>query len=386
MPRCGSFLVQKSKVGQISVLSSQATADDHPETGALDADIAVPATPMESPTSVEGINADGDRLHGAVAVPAVGDIRISVVVPARNEAASIAQVVERSFAAFDQLGMGGEVLVVDDGSRDATGAILGELQTRYANLSVFRRRRSYGMTAALQTMFTAARGEIIILIPGDMESDPLEDVPILVRHMEATDLDVVAGWRQGRKDSKVLASAVYNFVMRSMASVPVHDGNWIKAMRRDVVENFPPLRSDWHRFLLMIAAHRGFRIGEVQTGYRPRSAGNSKFGWERIPISLLDVLVVRFLLTFSHAPMRFFGGLGLAGMAISLLVFTYLTGLYVFAETQQRPVFLAAGVLAIISVLMLLVGFLAELIVNQGERIAALEQRLAKREDDYRSD
>lgn len=306
-------------------------------------------------------------------------IYVSVVVPARNEEGSIREVVTRAFAAFDELGVTGEVLVVDDGSRDATGAILAELQTVYPRLVVFRRRRSYGMTAALQTMFTASEGDIVILIPGDMESDPLEDVPILVRHMEAHDLDVVAGWRQGRKDSKVLASSIYNFVMRAMASVPVHDGNWIKAMRRDVVETFPPLRSDWHRFLLMMAAHQGFRIGEVKTGYRPRAAGSSKFGWERIPISLLDVLVVRFLLTFSQAPMRFFGGLGLAGIAISLVVFLYLTGLYVFADTQQRPIFLAAGLLAIISVLLLLVGFLAELIVSQGERISALERRLGAR-------
>jgi hypothetical protein len=128
--------------------------------------------------------------------------------------------------------------------------------------------------------------------------------------------------------------------------------------------------------LLIFAVHHGFKVGEVKTFYRPRAAGSSKFGWERIPISFLDVLVVKFLLTFSQAPMRFFGGLGLAGMAISLLIFLYLTGLYVIADTQQRPVFIAAGILAVISVLLLLVGFVAELIVSQGERIAQLERQL----------
>jgi hypothetical protein len=169
--------------------------------------------------------------------------------------------------------------------------------------------------------------------------------------------------------------------MRKLAGVPVHDANWIKAMRREVVESFPPLRSDWHRFLLMIAVHQGFKVGEVQTSYRPRPAGSSKFGWERIPISFLDVLVVKFLLTFSQAPMRFFGGLGLAGMAISLLIFLYLTGLYLFAQTQQRPIFIAAGILAIISVLLFLAGFLAELIVSQGARIAQLERQLQQGRD-----
>lgn len=301
---------------------------------------------------------------------------ISVVIPARNEEATVGMVVERAFAAFAELGRSGEVLVVNDGSTDRTKQVLREAEARYPSLRVFSNRRSQGMTAALQTMFAAGQGDIIILIPADMESDPLVDVPALVRHMEANDLDVVAGWRQGRQDNKVLASNIYNWVMQQLAKVPVHDGNWIKAMRREVVMSFPPLRSDWHRFLLMFAVHHGFRVGEVKTFYRPRPAGSSKFGWERIPISFLDVLVVKFLLTFSQAPMRFFGGLGLIGIALSLLTFVYLTGLYVFAETQQRPVFIAAGILAVISVLLLLVGFIAELVVNQGERIAQLEREI----------
>jgi glycosyltransferase involved in cell wall biosynthesis len=306
---------------------------------------------------------------------------ISVVVPARNEEATIWQVVERSFRAFAELGREGEVLVVNDGSSDGTGAVLADLQRIYPRLRVFSQRRSQGMTAGLQQMFGASRGDIVILIPADMESDPLQDVPVLVRHLEQHNLDIVAGWRQGRNDGKVLASKVYNVVMRWLANVPVHDGNWIKAMRRSVIESFPPLRSDWHRFLLMIAAQQGFRMGEVPTYYKPRTAGSSKFGWQRIPISLLDVLVLKFLLAFSHKPMRFFGGIGLMGIVLSLLTFLYLTGLYLFTDTQQRPIFLAAGILAIISVLLLLVGFLAELIVSQGERISQLERRLIELDD-----
>jgi glycosyltransferase involved in cell wall biosynthesis len=303
-------------------------------------------------------------------------LSISVVVPARNEEATIAAVVERSFQAFDELGRAGEVLVVNDGSTDATATVLAGLQARYPHLRVFTHRRSRGMTAALQRMFTASQGDIVILIPADMESDPLRDVPTLVRTLEANDLDVAAGWRQGRRDNKVLASKVYNVVMERIAGVHVHDGNWIKAMRREVVASFPPLRSDWHRFLLMIAVHNGFRVGEVPTFYQPRPAGSSKFGWERIPKSFLDVLVLKFLLTFSEAPMRFFGGLGLAGLLISAAVFLYLILLYAFTQTQQRPIFIAAGVLASVSVLLILVGFLAELIVTQGARIAELERSL----------
>jgi hypothetical protein len=239
------------------------------------------------------------------------------------------------------------------------------------------------MTAGLQRMFTASQGDIVILIPADMESDPLRDVPDTgASRWRPTTWMVAAGWRQGRRDNKVLASKVYNVVMERIAGVHVHDGNWIKAMRREVVASFPPLRSDWHRFLLMIAVHNGFRVGEVPTFYQPRPAGSSKFGWERIPKSFLDVLVLKFLLTFSEAPMRFFGGLGLAGLLISAAVFLYLILLYAFTQTQQRPIFIAAGVLASVSVLLILVGFLAELIVTQGARIAELERSLLERRND----
>jgi glycosyltransferase involved in cell wall biosynthesis len=297
---------------------------------------------------------------------------ISVVVPARNEEATVALVVARSFAAFAELGRPGEVLVVNDGSTDRTGAILRELQAQHPALTVFTNRRGQGMTAG--------RGEIVILMPADMESDPLADVPVLVRALEAHDWDVCAGWRQGRADGKVFASRIYNAVMQGMGGVTVHDGNWIKAFRREVIDSFPPLRSDWHRFLLMIAVHQGFRVGEIPTGYQPRPAGSSKFGWERIPKSFLDVVVLKFLLTFSDAPMRFFGGLGLAGLIIAALTYLYLLGLYLFTNTQQRPIFQAAGILAVISMLLFLVGFLAELIVTQGERISALEKKLARAE------
>ncbi|MCB0072731.1 MAG: glycosyltransferase, partial [Caldilineaceae bacterium] len=283
---------------------------------------------------------------------------VSVVVPARNEEATIAAVVTRCFAAMDTMGRGGEVLVVNDGSTDGTAHALAQLQCTYPHLRIHTNRRSGGMTNALERMFAASAGDIVILIPADMESDPLVDIPALVNHMEATDLDVVAGWRQGRKDGKVFASNIYNFVMTKIGGVDVHDGNWIKAMRRDVIDSFPPLRSDWHRFLLMIAAHNGFRIGEVPTFYQPRPAGSSKFGWERIPKSFLDVLVLKFLLAFSDAPMRFFGGLGLAGLIVSGVIFAYLILLYLVAQTQQRPIFIAAGILAVISVLLILVGFL----------------------------
>jgi len=313
---------------------------------------------------------------------------ISVVVPARNEEATIADVVERTIQAFSNMGRVGEVLVVNDGSTDKTAEVLVGLEEKYGDtLRTFTHRRGLGMTIALQRMFSSSRGDIVILIPADMESDPLEDVPTLVNYLEEHDLDAVSGWRQERNDGKVLASNIYNFVVRNLSGLTVHDGNWIKAMRREVIDSLPPLRSDWHRFILMIAAHQGYSIGEVPSSYKLRTAGSSKFGFSRIPISFLDVLVLKFLLTFNQAPMRFFGGLGLVGLTASSVIFFILTIMYYSTNTQKRPIFIATCVLVLISVLLILVGFLAELIVTQGERITELEERasLEDRNDLLRS-
>ena len=151
--------------------------------------------------------------------------------------------------------------------------------------------------------------------------------------------------------------------------------NWIKAFRREVVENIR-LRSDWHRYILILAAAQGYSIGEVKVNYYPRQKGKSHYGFGRLPVSFLDVLVVKFLLTFSRKPMLFFGGIGLALVATSLTTFVVLTVMYLIDLGQRRPIFDFAGVLLLVGVLLFVVGFLAELIATQNERIEDLERRL----------
>ncbi|MEZ4612598.1 MAG: hypothetical protein R2838_20530 [Caldilineaceae bacterium] len=136
------------------------------------------------------------------------------------------------------------LVVVNDGSTDGTAHMRWHrLQCTLSTPARPHHRRSGGMTNALERMFAASAGDIVILIPPIWNRTRWWTFR-LVNHMEATDLDVVAGWRQGRKDGKVFAHNIYNLVMRKLMAVPVHDGNWIKAMRRDVVESLPPLRSD----------------------------------------------------------------------------------------------------------------------------------------------
>lgn len=303
---------------------------------------------------------------------------LSVLIPARDEAGNIPALLEkvgRAFAALEPQGYAGELVLVDDGSTDGTGDVTASLAGQYPFLRLVRHRRNQGLTAALRTGFREVRGDIIIFLPADLESDPEEDIPKLLGKLNEG-YDVVAGWRQGRDDGKVFTSGIYNQVSKTLFDVPVHDMNWIKAFRREVIEAFPPLRSDWHRFLLHIAADQGFRIGEVPTNWYPRRAGRSKFGIGRIPISFLDVLVVRFLLTFSQAPMRFFGGLGLACLGLSSATFIFLLALWLIDQTQKRPIFIAAGIVGLAGLVLILVGFITELIVSQAEQLREMEREV----------
>jgi glycosyltransferase involved in cell wall biosynthesis len=301
-------------------------------------------------------------------------IDVSVFIPAHNEAGNVTPLMESIAGCFAEHKIAGEVILVDDGSTDGTRAEALVCAERFPFLKVVSHRRNLGLTAAMKTGFRHCQGDVIVFLPADMESHPDEDIPKLLNKM-ADGYDVVAGWRQGRADGKIFASGIYNAVSRRLFNVQAHDMNWIKAFRRSVVEGMH-LRSDWHRFILMIAAAQGYRIAEVKVNYYPRRVGRSKFGILRIPISFLDVLVVKFLLTFSRKPMLFFGSLGLATIGAGGLTLVYLLWLWLSQETQQRPVFTFSVFLIVAGLLLFLVGFLAELVVTQAERLDEIEERL----------
>jgi glycosyltransferase involved in cell wall biosynthesis len=299
---------------------------------------------------------------------------ISVFIPARNEASNITPLFDKIARAFQSLNVPGEIIFVDDGSTDATWNEANAATQRYPFARLFRHRKSLGLTEAMRTGFPKCRGDVVIFLPSDLESNPEEDIPALYAKINEG-YDVVSGWRQGRNDGKVFASAIANIVAQKFFGLQVHDMNWIKAFRREVVENLR-LRSDWHRYILILAAAQGFTIGEVQVNYYPRKAGKSHYGIERLAISFLDVLVVWFLLTFSRKPMRFFGGIGMAMVGISLTTFAVLTVMYLTNLGQRRPIFDFAGILFIAGLLFFVVGFITELIVNQNDRVEEMEARL----------
>jgi glycosyltransferase involved in cell wall biosynthesis len=301
--------------------------------------------------------------------------QVSVFVPAYNEASNLEPLLAQIEQGFAARNVSGEVVLVDDGSTDGTGAAAESLRVRYPWLRVIRHRRNRGLTEAMRTGFREARGEVVLFLPADLECHPDEDIPKLLDKLDEG-YDVVAGWRQGRKGGKVVASAVYNIVSRRLFRLDVHDMNWIKGFRRQVIEALPPLRSDWHRFVLMIAASEGWKVGEVSTRWYPRHAGRSHYGFSRIPISFLDVLVVRFLLTFRRHPMRFFGGLGALLLTVAAAIGGYLLYLWLSIGRQQRPIFQFAITLAVAGLLLFLVGFLAELVVSQSEQIDEIARQV----------
>jgi len=307
-------------------------------------------------------------------------VHLSVFAPAYNEAGNIPLLLEKLDRTLAKLDMPAEAIIVDDGSTDGTSEVLRQASGRYSWLRVVTHKRNQGLTEAMRTGFRHVRGDIVVFIPADLESDPEQDIPALLSKLDEG-YDVVAGWRQGRRDSKALASKVYNVVSRWLFGVQAHDMNWIKAFRRDVIENLH-LRSDWHRFVLMIAAAQGYRVAEVETSYQPRKWGHSKFGFWRIPRSFLDVLVVKFLLTFSRKPMLFFGSIGLILEVTGFGLGLYLLILYLVEQTQKRPIFTVAISFVAAGLLLFLVGFLAELIVTQTEYLEELVHQVRKHRDE----
>jgi glycosyltransferase involved in cell wall biosynthesis len=242
--------------------------------------------------------------------PAPAPVDVSVLVPAKDEAENLPEFVRLCSEALGAAGFSFEVVVVDDGSRDETAAVLAELASRYPFLRTVTHRRQRGIADALRSAGDAARGDIFVFYPADLQYLP-EDIPALVRPILGGTADIVTGTKQGRYE-KAFVSRVYNALCRWLFGIRVTDLNSVKAYRREVMLGVP-LRPDWHRYMVVIAAADGYRLTSHPVPLYPRRAGVSKFTWRRIPVGVLDLLSVWFQLRFGRKPMLFFG---LAGAAL----------------------------------------------------------------------
>jgi len=294
-------------------------------------------------------------------------IKLSVVVPLYNEAENLSEIYNEITASCQSLNLPYEMVFVDDGSTDSSFRVLKELEAGDPRLKIIRLRKNFGQTAALSAGFDYARGEIIITLDADLQNDP-GDFPLLFRKIEEG-YDIVSGWRLKRKDkfiSRRMPSAAANWIISRITKVKLHDyGCTLKAFRKDIVKNIK-LYGEMHRFIPAIASTMGVTIAEVRVNHRPRIHGKSKYNISKSIRVFLDLLTVKFLLTYSTRPLQAFGLLGLVTGGIGgilALVLSY-QRLVLKVGLSNRPLLLLAILLIVIGFQFITMGLLGEIMVR----------------------
>jgi glycosyltransferase involved in cell wall biosynthesis len=292
-------------------------------------------------------------------------MELSIVIPVYNEEENVEPLIQEINAAVRPLGKPYEIVVVDDGSRDATFSVLARLYLRDPSLRVVRLKRNFGQTAAIAAGLTYADGDVVVLMDGDAQNDP-KDIPALLAELKKGN-DLVCGWRSNRRDpflNRRLPSMIANHLVSWTTQVKLHDyGCTLKAMRRDVAKNLK-LYGEMHRFIPAIAYERGARVAELKVNHRPRMRGDSKYGIARTLRVILDLLTVKFLISYSTRPLHVFGVLGLTSGGLGFLIAMYLTlqKLVYHMSIGGRPLLLLAILLIFIGFQFITMGLLAEML------------------------
>ncbi len=296
---------------------------------------------------------------------------LSIVIPVFNEQPSLVQLHDELLEVSRDQHLPLEMIFVDDGSQDESWAVIAKLAAADPAVRGIRFRRNFGKAAALSAGFQAARGGLVVTLDADLQDDPRE-IPRLLAEMERG-IDVVSGWKQVRHDPwhKVGPSRVFNWLVGVMTGVHLHDHNCgFKAYRREVCQEIH-LYGELHRFIPVLAAARGWRVGEIVVHHRPRQFGRSKYGVSRIIKGFLDLLTVSFLTDFSQRPQHLLGSIGLLCFASGTAGITFLTGLWIVSRLvesmpdvhlHQRALFYYSIVAVLLGAQFMAIGFLAELI------------------------
>lgn len=311
-------------------------------------------------------------------------MELSVVVPVYNEEESVEPLIQETRAVLEPLGKSYEIILVDDGSSDATYPILSRLHEKGPGIKVVRLRRNFGQTAAVAAGLAYAKGEVIVAMDGDGQNDP-RDIPALLHKLDEG-FDLVNGWRSPRRDplwSRRLPSLIANGLISWITQVKLHDyGCTLKAIRRDVAKGLQ-LYGEMHRFIPAIAYERGAQIAEIKVHHRSRQAGESKYGIARTFRVILDLLTIKFLLSYATRPLHIFGLLGLISGGAGFLIGVYLTvqKLFYGQEIGGRPLLLLGVLLILIACQFVTLGLLGELLVrtyheSQGKPIYVIREIL----------
>lgn len=293
---------------------------------------------------------------------------LSLVIPIRNESPNIRPLYDELMQVLGATGRRFEVIVIDDGSTDDSFAQLAALQAGDPRLRVIRFRKNFGQTAAFAAGFAHARGRLVVTSDGDLQNDP-RDIEAMVQMADRDDVDIVAGWRKRRQDTFVnrrLPSIIANWIISKSTGVALHDyGCSLKVFRAEVVKSMR-LYGEMHRFLPAIASEQGVRIAEVAVNHRARTAGTTKYGISRTVRVVLDLVTVKFLLSYSTRPLQIFGLFGLLSGGLGALITAYL-GWVRLVEHQpiaDRPLLLLGVLLVFTGVQLVTFGLLAELMAR----------------------
>jgi glycosyltransferase involved in cell wall biosynthesis len=292
---------------------------------------------------------------------------VSVLIPVYNEEENLLPLSERLITALKKTGRPYEVIFVDDGSSDGSLEILLDISKKDPNIKVVSFSRNFGQTAALSAGIDFSKGDILIPMDGDLQNDPEDILPLLQKIEEG--YDVVSGWRKNRKDpflTRRLPSMIANKIISWIGGVHLHDyGCTLKAYRRDILKNIR-LYGEMHRFIPIYAQWIGTRVSEIPVRHFPRGSGASKYGMSRVFKVILDLMVVKFLLSYSQKPIYVFGGMGLLMILGALLAGAYSIYLKFFKGTSfiLTPLPLLCVLLLMLGFLSILMGFLAEILTR----------------------
>jgi glycosyltransferase involved in cell wall biosynthesis len=307
---------------------------------------------------------------------------VSVVIPMRNEAPNVEELHRELTTTLQRFGRPYEIIAIDDGSVDDTFDRLARLQLADHHLRVIRFRRNFGQTAGFSAGFAHARGRFIVTSDGDLQNDPA-DIPGMIELAERTGADIVAGWRRDRKDpflNRRLPSVIANWVISHSTGVKLHDyGCSLKVFRAEVVKPLK-LYGEMHRFLPAIASEFGVRIVEQPVNHRARSHGRSNYGISRTVRVVLDLLTVKFLISYSTRPLQIFGLLGLGMGLLGAIICGYVTYMRLFGfQSADRPILQLGILLVFTGVQLLTMGLLAEMLArtyheSQGKPIYTIRE------------
>ena len=295
---------------------------------------------------------------------------VSIIIPVFNEVDAIEKLVENT-QNLRNLGLNYEyeIIIVDDGSTDGTGATLKEIQLTNQNLHVVSLVRNYGQSTALQAGFDHSTGDVLITMDGDLQNDPA-DIPKIIDVLKNNnEIDLVAGWRKDRQDSvlnRKLPSMFANYLISYTTGIKLRDyGCSLKGYRRELVSKFR-LYGEMHRFIPAIAAEVGAKIIEIPVKHHPRKTGKSKYGIDRTLRVILDLIWIQFSRRYMHRPIHAFGGIGLTMLSAGLLIFLWLffEKILFGNEIGTRPLLTLGLLLTLLGTQLLAVGLLGELLIR----------------------